>query len=482
MLDEDESDRHLTSDIQPLTSNMFSRLKTFIADRRPERTAFQSWFGAGVAFLIVVGGVATAGLTLYARRVNDADLGFVAAIASLVFVVLMGVFVVPPLARAARGEVRRLDLPLRVTWSGFAVILVTGVVAAAAWVTGNNVLFLAFSLLLSMLFVSWMSARAVVRDVALTVRFPDYIFAGEDVPVTVTIDNRKWLVPSVSVFVEMRARVPKNLKKLIAYFMYTPRRTPCKETFNVSFARRGQVVVNSFDLTSDFPFGLFRVRRRLRTRDLTLTILPQLQSIDDVMIFMRATQTRGDAFTTTRGEGTELYGLRRYMPHDDRRRIAWKATARANRLMVREHLIEDEPRISVWLDTTLYVDLKAEELDKNRNSAQPSAQVSDERFERAVSIAASLVSHYANQNAMITLRSETADNRYDGGAAYRDELLRRLALVQATEDDSPHHADFWIDAQSSVMRDEQRFIITTAPAARIPPDVWEEANVIQIQD
>lgn len=449
---------------------------------RPEQTAFRSWFGAGVAFLIVVGGVATAGLTLYARRMNDPQLAFVAAIASLVFVVLMGVFVVPPLARAARGEVRRLDLPLRVTWSGFGVVLVTGVVAAAAWVTGNNLLFLVFSLLLSMLFVSWMSARAVVRDVALTVRFPDYIFAGEDVPVAVTIDNRKWLVPSVSVFVEMRARVPKDLKKLIAYFMYTSRRTPCKETFNVSFARRGQVVVNSFDLSSGFPFGLFRVRRRLRTRDLTLIILPQLQSIDDVMMSMRATRTTGDAFTTTRGEGTELYGLRRYMPHDDRRRIAWKATARANRLMVREHLIEDEPRISVWLDTTFYVDGDAKEINKKKRTARASEQVFDERFERAVSTAASLISHYANRNAMITLRVETADNRYDGGAAYRDELLRRLAVVQATADDSPHRADFWRDAQLNVMRDEQRFIITTAPAARIPPDVWEEANIIQIQD
>ncbi len=461
---------------------MFSRLKTFVANMRPERTAFQSWFGAGIAFLIVVGGVATAGLTLYARRTNDPELAFVAAIASLVFVVLMGVFVVPPLARAARGEVRRLDLPLRVTRSGFVVILVTFVVAAAAWVTGNNLLFLAFSLLLSLMFVSWMSARAVVRDVALTVRFPDYIFAGEDVPVAVTLDNRKWIVPGVSVFVEMRARVPKHLKQLVAYFNYTPPRTPCKETFSVSFARRGQVIVNSFDLSSGFPFGLFQVRRRLRTRDLTLVILPKLQSIDDVMMSVRATQTRGDAFTTTRGEGTELYGLRRYMPHDDRRRIAWKATARSNRLMVREHLIEDEPRISVWLDTTIYVDADAKETIKKGNAGQPSEQPFDKRFERAVSIAASLVSHYANQSAMINLRAEAADNLYDGGATYRDELLRRLALVQATADDAPHYTDFWRDAQSSVMRDEQRFIITTAPAARIPPDVWQEANVIQVQD
>jgi hypothetical protein len=67
----------------------------------------------------------------------------------------------------------------------FLVIII--VVGFAAWNTGNNLLFLVFSLLCST--CSSVGSRRVLRCATLTVsaRFPDHIFAAEPAPVIVTL-------------------------------------------------------------------------------------------------------------------------------------------------------------------------------------------------------------------------------------------------------------------------------------------------------
>ena len=128
--------------------------------------------------LLVLGGVGAAIVTVLARRAEDIELSRVAAIASLVFVVLIVIFVVPPLTRSARAEASRLDLPLQVTSGGLIFLGIFLIVAFAAWNTGNNLLFLIFSVLASTLFVAWSAARASLRDLVVSARFPDHIFAG----------------------------------------------------------------------------------------------------------------------------------------------------------------------------------------------------------------------------------------------------------------------------------------------------------------
>src|ERR671916_314320 len=126
---------------------------------------------------------------------------------SLVFVLLMLVFVVPPLARSARLEAARLDLPLQLTGGGLIFLCVLALVAFAAWNTGNNLLFLIFSLMTSAVFVGWSAGRASLRDLVVTARFPDHIFAGEPAPAIITVQNLKRLLPSFSVLVEARVRI-----------------------------------------------------------------------------------------------------------------------------------------------------------------------------------------------------------------------------------------------------------------------------------
>jgi hypothetical protein len=187
--------------------------------------------------LVVLGGVGAAVVTVAARRSGDWELTRLGAVASLAFAVLIVLFVVPPLARSARAEAARLDLAFQVTAGGLVFVSVYAVVGFAAWNTGNNLLFLIFSVLTSTLFVAVSAGRAALRDLAVTARFPDHIFAGDAAPVIVTVNNAKRLLPSFSVLVEAREAVGPA---------------------------RGRVRITGFELSTRFPFGFFRQRRRAR--------------------------------------------------------------------------------------------------------------------------------------------------------------------------------------------------------------------------
>src|SRR5713101_5279397 len=170
----------------------------------PIRHHFSSWWRAILGTLLVLAGLATALLTLFARRIGEPQLASTGAIASLVFVVLIVLLVVPPLARAAFAEISDSGFPVEVTTGGVIFVVILVIVAFAAWNTGNNLLFMVFSIMLSTLFVSWVAARVALRDLTVSARFPDHIFAGEAAEVMVTIRNAKRLWPSFSILVAAR--------------------------------------------------------------------------------------------------------------------------------------------------------------------------------------------------------------------------------------------------------------------------------------
>src|ERR1700687_4188881 len=167
-------------------------------------SSFAKWRNAILGTLLVLSGLAAALVTILARQTNNYVLAAAAAILSLVSAALMLIFIVPPLARSARLEVKRFDLPITVTTGGGIFVLILLVVGFAAWNTGNNLLFVVFSLLCSTLFVGGVAAKASLRDLMVSARFPDHIFAGEAAPVIVTLRNAKRLLPSFSIFVESR--------------------------------------------------------------------------------------------------------------------------------------------------------------------------------------------------------------------------------------------------------------------------------------
>jgi uncharacterized protein (DUF58 family) len=451
----------------------------------------RAWWRTILGTLLVLGGLATAVLTWLARRYADWELTRWGAILSLVFIALISIFVVPPLVRRAGKESRAFDPPLRLTAGGVVFCGIFLAVGLAAYNTGNNLLFLVFSLLASTLFVSWAAARSQLRELSVSARFPDHIFAGEPAPVLVGLRNSKRALPSFSVLVEWRhqlegeprrkilrrlARRPRFDKQPLAYFMHVPRRSRAEQRVEQTFPRRGHVLVTGFELSTRFPFGFFRLRRRLRARNVDLVIYPKLEPASDELHLLP--MNIGRQLSARRGAGHDLHSLREYLPQDDVRHIDWKATARARHLVVREFTSEDERRVHIVLDTRAMGDVG----EQGEASA---------RFERGVTLAASLVAHFIEERAEVSLTLGSEPGGYGAGQEHLYATLRRLALVAPAADAravreraarlSPP-PDFWDSiARASTGKDANYVILlTTAAPGTIPAHVWRQSHVIYL--
>src|SRR5262249_42094247 len=138
-------------------------------------------------------------------------------------------------------------------------------------------------------------------------------------------------------------------KRTLAYFAYVPHRAAAEQRVEQLFPMRGHVLISGFELSTRFPFGFIRRRRRLRPRDVDIIVYPKPETIGRELHLL-PTPT-GQMASLRRGAGHDLFSLRDYQAQDDLRHIDWKATARARRLTVREFTSEDERRITIELDT-----------------------------------------------------------------------------------------------------------------------------------
>ena len=92
--------------------------------------------------VVVFGGLGLAALTYLAHQTGNPRLAIVTAGISMVFVLLILIFVVPPLAKNASKEASQLNLPFEFTLGGAIMLGLIAIVGFSAWNTGNNLLFL----------------------------------------------------------------------------------------------------------------------------------------------------------------------------------------------------------------------------------------------------------------------------------------------------------------------------------------------------
>ena len=161
---------------------------------------------AALAFSVVLGGLGLAIFTFWAHRSGNVQLSGIAAGASLVFVLLILVFVVPPLARNASAEASQLNLPFEFTSGGAVFMVLLAIVGFSAWNTGNNLLFLVLSFLLTALIVGFFAGNLCLKKLDVKMRFPETIFAEQPTSIIVSLHNRKFVFPSYSVVAEVRGK------------------------------------------------------------------------------------------------------------------------------------------------------------------------------------------------------------------------------------------------------------------------------------
>lgn len=133
---------------------------------------------------------------------------------------------------------------------------------------------------------------------------------------------------------------------------------------------RGTIFVGPVTMEAGDPFGAI-LRKRILTDGDQLYVHPRTVDLTPITAGLQR-DLEGQIASGTVDDDLEFHALRQYEPGDDIKRIHWLSTAKTGSLMVRQY----EPTLRT--DTALWID------------ADPSSYSSDEEFELAVSIFASL--------------------------------------------------------------------------------------------
>lgn len=189
--------------------------------------------------------------------------------------------------------------------------------------------------------------------VSLSVQQPSRIEAGKRLPVTLTVQARQQPIFDA---VLLPRRLPPAIDAAdldgIALGTLRPHQ-PQTVTLELLCTRRGLYVLQGYRVQTDFPFGLLRAYTAVPdTR--TLMVTPQwtpLRTLD--LPLRRSEQPGGAALATARGEAMEFMGSREFREGDNIRDMDWRATARLDRLVVREFHEEYLHHVALMLDTAV---------------------------------------------------------------------------------------------------------------------------------
>lgn len=409
---------------------------------------------AGLGAVVVLGGLGLSALTLYAHQTGNVRLAGVSAGVSLVFVLLILIFVVPPLARNASREASQMNLPFEFTTGGAIMLGLILIVGFSAWNTGNNLLFIVLSFLIAAMAAGFFAGNICLKRLDVTMRFPETIFAAEPTPIFVSMTNRKRVFPAFSVVVEVRGKTRSRsiaaddlaailprwlaerlgraplLSRTLNHFVHVGRRETIEIKTEHVFLTRGRLLIKDFELSTKFPFGFFRHRRRLPAREAELIVFPKIVDVDpDVE---NVPLDLGKQTSGKRGMGQDLLALRDYQPQDDLRRIDWKATARSQALTVREFSADDEKRLTLIFDTRLAPGGDNNMTLREKLAAEQAGRpvAASERFETGASLAASILSRFAEEHAAIRLIMDGTAGEFGFGREHLYESLKRLAFAE----------------------------------------------------
>jgi uncharacterized protein (DUF58 family) len=536
-------------------------------NRQAWRDFFITVFFLGLAFIIAL-------LSSVAADQQSTHLAAIAAAISLVLALIGALYIIPRLARNVRIELLRFAIRTSVTVEGLLFIIFLGIIGFAAWNNGNNLLYLVLSAMLAFLIAANMLARMSLADVSIQLRFPDHIFAGEPSNISITLLNHKRFMPSYSLLVQALADEDDKIRddeddagtnvnetvatqhpsgrpapaagsglNKLAYFVLAPARSSAKQRIEHTFPVRGRYPITGFRIATKFPAGFFKKWRRIDATG-EILVYPKPQPLDD--FYHALPMLAGQIQSHARGYGDDLYGIRRYHPSDHMRYIDWKATAKSMAMMVREHMREDEWRLTIVFDTTMPEGSEPSPLPSKTRRARtgkpeptdsPGAQPDEfrERFERAVLMAASLANHFILERAEVELITIGEQHNVVSGAGQEHlyKILASLATLQPTDrvDDSKsrvaggnsrdsgsrrrwsirgkRETSETADNQAGrvagsqagkvggtngiawrllddvpVLRDDRRFkvLITPAKKGTIPGHVWRSAHVVFMDD
>jgi uncharacterized protein (DUF58 family) len=270
--------------------------------------------------------------------------------------------------RITRRRMRKFTI-LR---DGKYLILLSILLGVSALNTGTNLLYLVFSILLSVIIASGILSGVALWNLDVTISLPEHLFAQEPFESLVALKNRKKRFSTYSIWVQERNLGSRSWGP---YFQKLKASEKATQFLSAWFPRRGLYRVGNFRLRTSFPFHFFEKEIEI-VRPREVLVYPRLGRLDwEPLLGILEGENRP---SQQKGDGSELWNIRSFHPGDSPKQIHWRVTAKAGKLMVKEHET-DESRI-------LVVVFDGSGIPRERMQSPEFA----ERFEEAVSGAASL--------------------------------------------------------------------------------------------
>ncbi|GBD12335.1 hypothetical protein HRbin24_00342 [bacterium HR24] len=227
------------------------------------------------------------------------------------------------------------------------------------WASGFWVLIRAAYLLLALVPIGWLWARANVKGLRLEVRRgPDRLHAGETTYSSFRLQNLDGY-PKLWLEVEEPTNMPGVAPKSVTFLTANGTRTWRHE---VLCRRRGRYTFGPVAVASGDPFGLFR-RRHVFGDMWEVLVFPAPVELPYVWLPSAQLSGEGDRSRPTPYITPTASGVREYHPGDAFSRIHWLTTARLRRLMVKT--FDFTPTSDVWLVLDLERGVHAGEGDES---------------------------------------------------------------------------------------------------------------------
>ena len=278
---------------------------------------------------------------------------------------------------------------------GVIYILVLLIIGFAAINSGNNTIYLIFSITLSIFACSSILAVRNLKDIEIEIDTPQEIYANKESNIYAYIkskDKRKKFLIDVKILTQK-----KKIEEINGVE---------KRKFKMLETKRGIKTIKTIKLSSAFPFNFF-------TREIDENVEYEYFVFPEIRNIYLNNNLIGGIGSNKKSEGGDFYSVEDYKPIMDARKIAWKISAKS-----------DKEKAVILADSEDY-DLKIVFDVSNKMYTKDS-------FEEAVIKVASLVYKLYSSNKTF----EFITNNFSIKCTNKNDYLKIMEKLSVTEGDS----------------------------------------------
>ena len=222
---------------------------------------------------------------------------------------------------------------MRLTFSGWALLVIALAMGGAAYNTSSNILFMSLSLILSSLVMSGFLSFFNFKKISWMLDVPRHLRVAEPSTVSVRVKNEKKWLPTFSFWFRVRLGKSGRYKPLThGGVLFSERIAEMPWRFTPE--ARGELCLNVSGIESKYPFGFFKKTIGVPIAHKTIVWPERLEYRLLLQAGRRPRAGQGQRYKV--GAGDDLAGLRIYQEGDDLRSIHWKASARSEQFLVKQ--------------------------------------------------------------------------------------------------------------------------------------------------